>query len=56
MGMLCKTDLSLLLPIDEKMKEREIDISEDVRMRKIIWRKVPLFITMQWGILTNRFL
>jgi hypothetical protein len=43
-------------PLDEKMKEREIDISEDVRMRKIIWRKVPLFITMQWGILTNRFL
>jgi len=43
-------------PLYEKMKEKEIDISEDVRMRKIIWRKVPLFITMQWGILTNRFL
>lgn len=43
-------------PFNEKMEEKEIDISEDVRMRKLIWRKVPLYITMRWGILTNRFL
>jgi len=43
-------------PLDEKMKEKEIDISNDVGMKKIVWRKVPLYITMQWGILTNRFL
>ncbi|MCK5086983.1 MAG: GNAT family N-acetyltransferase, partial [Melioribacteraceae bacterium] len=43
-------------PLNEKMKEKEVDISEDVSLTKLIWRKAPLYFTMQWGILTNRFL
>jgi hypothetical protein len=43
-------------PLRDEMKKKEIDISEDVKLRKIIWRKVPLYVTQHWGILTNRFL
>lgn len=43
-------------PLGDEMKKKEIDISEDVKLRKLIWRKVPLYVTQQWGILTNRFL
>jgi hypothetical protein len=43
-------------PLNEKMKGKEIDVSEDVKLRKLIWRNIPLPITKQWGILTNRFL
>lgn len=43
-------------PLNEKADSKEIDITEDVKIRKLIWRKVPLYVTKQWGILTNRFL
>lgn len=43
-------------PINEKMKKKEIDISEKDGLTKRIWRNAPLYFTMQWGILTNRFL
>lgn len=43
-------------PLNKEVNSDEIDISANVKLRKLIWRKVPLYVTQQWGILTNRFL
>jgi hypothetical protein len=43
-------------PLNEKMKLNDINFTENVKIKKLIWRKIPLSVTRQWGILTNRFL
>lgn len=43
-------------PLNKEINSDEIDISANVNLRKLVWRKVPLYVTQQWGILTNRFL
>lgn len=41
---------------NDKMKLNNIDIAKDLKIAKQIWRKIPLKVTEQWGILTNSFL
>jgi hypothetical protein len=43
-------------PINQRLIGRDIDISWNTKLRKLIWRRIPLSVTMHWGILTNRFL
>jgi len=43
-------------PSNKKVELNNLDVSMNLELRKLIWRKLPLFFTEQWGILTNRFL
>lgn len=43
-------------PLNETMRLNDINLTENVKIKQLIWRKIPIHITEQWGILTNRFL
>jgi hypothetical protein len=55
-GCISKPVYHYYYPLNKKMKDKEIDIAKDETLRKLIWRNIPLPITKEWGILTNRFL